>query len=598
MSSDFRTVLIRDSRLGITDELAYAVQSGGSNVTYQAYQAITATPSNIVFNAQIPSQSIVISREILIQTTIACNLRIDNVPNGDQAFSYGVTDSFQSFPLAKLMTTLTATINNCNVSVNLQDVIDAQLRLNDSRELYRYNGMTPSLPDQSYLNFVDGLGANNNALGNYNDQAYDVDQAPRGAFPCGVRIYRYTTAGGANYVDTNSFGQGDSGEYFIVCLEIKVTEPLFLSPIIFGDPCYNMQGFSGVNTMNFVANIDGTCKRLLSTMGTYDYTVSLGCPAVTGAVPANQVEAFTGTRLLFNFLSTQPTDMIPVRNVLPYQEFPRYLSLSTNNPAITNGSSASISSQNIQLNQIPDYFMIFARVPMSQQTIKNSASFLPINSISCNFNNASGLLSSASTQDLWRISVANGSTQAWTEFSGVASVIAPSQGVDQAGSGVPLQVGTTGSLLILSPPFNLSLASYLSSGSIGQYLFQFTLNVTNNTGASLQPEIVVVCVNSGVFTTVSGTSNIYTGLLTKQMVLDAKEKQNVRPVEQAVYRRMVGGKMAHSMLSAVRRMPMLSKHHFQSVRDDAGEMSASGHSGGAIGMPKPRGMASRLHKYL
>ena len=589
MSSDFRTALIRDSRLGITDELTYAVQSGGSNVTYQQYQAITATASNMVFNCQIPSESIVISREILLQSTLSINLEISGVPVTQSAFNYGSTDAFQAFPLAKLMTTLTATINNCNVSVNLQDVIDPLLRLNDSRELYRFNGMTPTLPDQAYLNYADGVGANNNPLASYSAPSYDVDQVSRGAFPASVRVYRYTTAGGANYVDQSPIALGQTaapGERWVVCITAKLTEPLFLSPIIFGDPCYNMQGFSGINTMNFVANIDGTAKRVFSTANNWTVAVGLGCPQITGAVPVGQVEAFTGTRLLFNFLSTQPSDLVPVRNVLPYQEFPRYLSLSTNNPPIANGATATISSQNIQLNQIPDYFMIYARVPMSQQTIKDSASFLPIERISCNFNNASGLLASATTEDLWRISIANGSTQSWLEFSGVASAPAP------AGTGVPPQVDTTGSILILAPAFNLSLADYLSSGSIGQYLFQFSLTVRNNIGAQLQPEIVVVCCNSGVFTTVSGSSNIYTGLLTKQMVLDAKEKRDVRPVEQAVYRRMVGGKMSHSMLSAVRRMPMLSKHHLSSVRADAGEMMASGHSGGA------RKMTSRLHKYL
>jgi len=587
MSSDFRTCLIRDSRLGITDELTYAVQSGGSNVTYQQYQAITATASNMVFNCQIPSESIVISREILLQSTLSINLQISGVTAGSSAFNYGSTDAFQAFPLAKLMTTLTATINNCNVSVNLQDVIDPLLRLNDSRELYRFNSMTPTLPDQAYLDYIDGVGATNNPLGSYAVASYDVDQVPRGAFPASVRLYRYTTAGGANYVDQSAIATGGAGERWVVCITTLLTEPLFLSPIIFGDPCYNMQGFSGINTMNFVANIDGTAKRCFSTANNWVVAVGLGCPAITGAVPQAQVDPFVGTRLLFNFLSTQPSDLVPVRNVLPYQEFPRYLSLSTNNPAIVNGASATISSQNIQLNQIPDYFMIFARVPMSQQTIKDSASFLPIERISCNFNNASGLLASATTEDLWRISIANGSTQSWTEFSGLASGIAP------AGTGVPARVNTTGSILILAPAFNLSLADYLSSGSIGQYLFQFNITVRNNIGGNLQPEIVVVCCNSGVFTTVSGSSNIYTGLLTKQMVLDAKEKRDVRPVEQAVYRRMVGGKMSHSMLSAVRRMPMLSKHHLSGVRADASEMMASGHSGGGR---KP--MTSRLHKYV
>jgi hypothetical protein len=270
--------------------------------------------------------------------------------------------------------------------------------------------------------------------------------------------------------------------------------------------------------------------------------------------------------------------------VLPYNEFPRYLSLSTNNPAIVPNAVATISSQNIQLNQIPDYFIITARVPMSQQTIKNSASFLQINQISCNFNNASGLLASATQSDLWRISVANGSTQSWIEFSGAATT------TSLAGTGTGKLIATTGSILILAPAANLSLADYLSSGSIGQFLFQFNITLKNNTAATFQPEIVVICCNSGVFTTVSGSSNIYTGLLTKQMVLDAKEKRDVRPVEEAVYRRMIGGKLAHGMASAIKRMPFISSKHLMSgVRPDAG-MVGMGHSGGKMG--------SRLHKYL
>ena len=339
--------------------------------------------------------------------------------------------------------------------------------------------------------------------------------------------------------------------------------------------------------MNFVANIDSTCKRAFSTANNWTVVPSLGCPAVTGANPFAQVQPFVGTRLLFNFLSTQPSDLIPVRNVLPYQEFPRYLSLSTNNPAMVPDSVATISSQNIQLNQIPDYFLIYARKPMSSQTIKDSASFLEINQISCNFNNASGLLASATQADLWRISVANGSTQSWVEFSGSAIK------TSVAGTGTGVLIPTTGSILILAPAQNLSLADYLSSGSIGQYLFQFNITLRNNYSATFQPEIVVVCCNSGVFTTVSGSSNIYTGLLTKQMVLDAKEKRDVRPVEQAVYRRMVGGKMAHSMSSAVKRMPMISSKHLTSgIRSDAG-LVGMGVSGGAHVK-----MHSRLHKYL
>ena len=68
MSADFRCRLIKDSRLAdITDSLDYAVMSGASSSTFQQFNAITSSSSSIVFNVQIPSESIVVSREVLIQ---------------------------------------------------------------------------------------------------------------------------------------------------------------------------------------------------------------------------------------------------------------------------------------------------------------------------------------------------------------------------------------------------------------------------------------------------------------------------------------------------------------------------------------------------
>jgi hypothetical protein len=253
--------------------------------------------------------------------------------------------------------------------------------------------------------------------------------------------------------------------------------------------------------------------------------------------------------MLVNFLSTQPTDLVSAKNVVPYMDLPRYLSLQSATGPLNAGASATFNSQNIQINQLPDYFIINVRKPMSQQTVKDSASFLRINSISVNLNNTSGLLSSATAQDLWRISVNNHSTQSWTEFSGQVSVADNATGLGSA-------VSTTGSLLILSPAYDLSLPDYLSCGSIGQYNFQFQINVTNIDADPVTPEIVIICVNSGIFTTLSGSSNIYTGILTKQMVLDAKTSEEaVDPVSSIQYKRMVGGAMLNRVSSAVKRMP-------------------------------------------
>jgi len=542
MSGDFKTTLIKDGRISdITDQLTYAVASGASSNTYQQFSAVSTSNSAMTFNIQVPSENIVVSREVLIQSDIHFTINITGVPNLSQAFNYGETDAFQAFPLNSLFTTCSAQINNTNVSSNLQDILPSILRLNDNRELYKYNGMTPSLPDQAYKLFSDGVGASNNPLGDWGDQSYDGDLQPRGAFPATFTLVHNITAGGqdASPISTNVL------DTFVITGVVRVTEPLLgLSPFIYGDAVYNKQGLVGINAMSFVFNIDSSCKRFFSTShSAYTYAVSLGTQA--------QQNPFTNTRMLINFLSTQPTDLISARNVVPYMDLPRYLSLQSSTAPMNVGTSASFNSQNIQINQLPDYFIISVRKPMSTQTVKDSSSFLKINSISVNLNNTSGLLSSALPEDLWRISVNNHSTQSWAEFSGSVN-----QAVNATGVGTG--ISTTGSLLILSPAYDLSLPDYLSSGSIGQYNFQFQINVTNIDSVAVTPEICIICVNSGIFTTIAGSSNIYTGVLTKQMVLDAKtNEESVDPVSSVQYNRMVGGSMLNRIATSASQIPIV-----------------------------------------
>ena len=169
-----------------------------------------------------------------------------------------------------------------------------------------------------------------------------------------------------------------------------------LSPFIFGDPTYNKGGMLGVNTISMVMNIDSTAKRLFRTASPYDVSIQLGT--------SSNSNPFSDTRLLFSFLSLQPTQLVKSRCVLPFFDYPRYIS-SANNALIAAGETKQITSNNIQLSMIPDYFYITIRKPINTMTMKDSDSFFPISRISVNLNNANGLLSGATTYDLWRFSV-------------------------------------------------------------------------------------------------------------------------------------------------------------------------------------------------
>jgi hypothetical protein len=81
-----------------------------------------------------------------------------------------------------------------------------------------------------------------------------------------------------------------------------------------------------------------------------------------------------------------------------------------------------VRTSTIQLNQIPDKLIVFVRKAMGLQTVNDPDFFLAIKNVSLNFNNSSGILASATTQDLYRYSVENGSNQSWLEFSGLANV--------------------------------------------------------------------------------------------------------------------------------------------------------------------------------
>lgn len=599
--SDFSTVLIEDNRIAsITSEEAFGVNSGAAQVTAQQFAAISASNSSIVFNVQIASENIVIDRHLLIQSQIVYTLCVTDVPAGDKAMSYGQTDSFQAFPLNSLFTTIQSTINNASVSTNLQDILPMVMRMNDNRVLSRYNSTTPSYPDQQYAEYATGALANNNPLAGYTNNSYDSDFLPRGAYPLDSIYVQHNITGGG--VDASLIST-DPLDTFKIVLTITVTEPfLALSPFINCQPSCNEAGLLGVNNMSIVCNIDSGARRLFSTMNAaYNYTGS-GLGNLSNQAGANP-NGFLSTKLLFTFLSLQPEmyAKLSTKNIVSFLDYPRYLSLANNTTVVPANGAATVklTSQSLQLNQVPDLIIITVRKPMSTQTIKDTSSFLalsPDNPISFNFNNSSGILSTYSIQQLYELSVKNGSSQTFQEFSGFAQI------PDNATGGVT-RVGTTGAMLVINPALDFGLPDYLSSSSLGQYQLQFNINVINQYTTDVTPEICIITMNSGLFATQQGTSQVFTGILTKEQVLNTKQQSPVPALDTSEYARMVGGKLQNrgmgNLLNFVKKMK--DKHKSGGTGFSGGVGSSGGGMSGGVGSSggslKSR-IKSRVSKHL
>ena len=593
---NFSTVLVTDPRLLVTDRIKYGVIQGGASCTSTAFNAITQSSSQIVFNVQCPSESTLIDRHILLQSTVtlafSATITQQQITDANNAgiatpdisiFNYGQTDALQVFPLQSLFSTMSSTINNSVVTINLNDVLQAILLMNETNELYEYNGTTNTLPDDTFYNYADAILSNSNPLGALNNTDYDMSCIPRGCLPVSLfNIVHNWTAGTGGAAGSNSsftIGAGGSNNNTQVNtwswnMTFKVVEPLLMSPWLFGNPKI-CPAIYGIQNLNFQFNI-GNTNRVFSSALPYITNISLAAQ-----------DPFQNTCLYLNFITCQSTQLLQSKNVVPYYELPRYIMSPSQNQVLaataaytapdnlTVAATASTftsvcgipinpgtyTSNNIQLNQIPDKVIIFARIPLANQTCQNSSSFACISNISINFNNNAGLLSSVPQYTLYQMSKKNGSTQTWSQFCGFQSSIS---GTNNGGYTI---IPTTGSLLVLEFGTDIPLpGSYYAPGSLGSFNFQFTIQLYNQSTVAYTPDIVLVTLNSGLFVSDRGSSSIYTGILNREDVLSTSEQT---PYTKADVDRLIGSgfhshlksNLAYGLHNHFSRMPQYMKGH-------------------------------------
>jgi hypothetical protein len=548
-SADFQKVLVRDERLNCKDSIKYAVNRSGQNITIAEFNAISATNSSHTYNIQVPSETTIIDRRVIWESTCVFKVSITpaaqaGVPNGTPATSLGYSSALGAFPLHGACLTQQFTINNNSVSVNMSDVLPAILRFHDKRELNRYNGMTPALYD-TYGKYADGLGASNNILGNYGDMSLDNDLYPRGSFS-EVQVSGNNTWGAAaTAVPTIANPNPVLIEYYV---RFTSREPLLASPFMWAKSSYSGQGFYGIQNLNVVMNLaTDNVSRLWRSGAAWDNVV-----LSAGQVPQTtySVVEYTNSKLIFNFLTPKPSDMLSARNVVPYWEMPRYLSTATSTIGYATReantklapATATIPSTTIQLNQIPDKLLIFVRKAKNSQLVSDGDFALAISRISINFNNQSGILASSTRDQLYRFSVEAGSNQSFHEFRGKAQLANNTTGFGK-------EVATSGSYLMLDMGRHIQITEdYYASGSLGNFNLQFSIDVENYIEAptasggavatTMPIELVLITLNSGLFVCEKGQSATYTGILTKDDVLSAAQQT---PHSTGDVERMVGG---------------------------------------------------------
>lgn len=502
--------------LDIDKKPEYAVIHGGNYVQYKQYQSTSYSPNSFQFSAPPPSEKILVGRKVLLRTPVTIQI---NGTAGSSGLMWNVNyDAIRAYALSSNLQTIQATINNSTATVQMSDVIQPLLRYHNPECMREVEySLTPTQLDNAQ-NYEDLAPLSvRNVLGSY-ENADGVTH--RGAFP---------------YVISSN----TSTQAVITC---TLAEYIYLSPFYFGFG--DAKGFYGVRTMDFNFTWNTNLSRFISHANS-SVSATISSVSVTFGQPS----------LLFQYVTPPMTMPRPALISYPYYVVNRF---PTGPTAIASNTTTVVSSNNIQLNSIPRRMYIFARQQNGEQTFNSTDTYAEIQNISIQFENVSGLLASASEQDLYNISKQNGLNMSWTDWTG---------GPVQGSSGI---YGTCGSVLCICPGIDIGLPDNLSSGVVGQFMMQYNITLRNpNVGTnakSINYMLYLITVDEGVWSITNGTSIPQgQGVVSQMDVLNAKSKPWISYDDVAFAQG--AGRFFSNMKNHMRRR----MHHLMHEKHDKGE---------------------------
>lgn len=433
-----KVVKCEDPIVRANAEREYVALLGGTRVTYKPFVSTSFSNSSFQFSTPAPSPHVYVDRMVHLKASFLVDL-VGN-DNGSPLLELNEF-ALRSYPLASIMSTISVTINNATASINMADVVDPLMRFNLCRDAKNtWHSTAPCFLDTTQQYFAAA-----NTLRNPLAKGLDNDyQDPRGGFR--VEVLQ----------NTNTAAR----------LRYTVSEPIFLSPLLFGD--YEECGFIGVQNMSWNFTI-GESSRIFTTSKDNITGVTVTFQGAGGVMPT----------LLVKYISPDSIQKIPKTVSFPYYDTQRYVTdLNESFPAATVdaiGAPRTVQSNNIQLQSVPQKMICFIRRKFGATPWVQPNAYLAITGISLNFNNNAGLLSSASQEDLYYMSVRNGLCMSWTQWSGgpIFNGTIPADGA--VGLGKVGDVGLSCGPLAIAFGQDIGLESTMAPGVLGTFQLQYQI---------------------------------------------------------------------------------------------------------------------------
>ena len=434
-------------------EQNHIVLAGSQRVTHtisaaDSSQLLPSAPSTSNWSINPPSNQTIMDRKLMVRHYIEVE--------ADAPFETSTNDALRQFPASSIIDVTTLVINGESVSDQTADKLHAMLCFgNNCHDRSKSISTSASMPDA------------------YQDYA---DWNQYGSGKCPLKAY------GENSCED---GRGGFPTFQVVSPTIRryvVTEPIWVSPLFSGIG-HQVEGMVNVNQLNLSLRYKTDTSLVWSHASTGQPITSVTC------------KFYRAPELLVTYLSPDSLQPIPDVQVLGYMKPQTYIK---NAGTLVPGDTTQLFSDSIRLSQIPRLVYLFVRHDQASSGFATPDSFLAIEAVSVNWNNESGLLASATKQDLFEISSRNGLNVSYPGFS------------EYRGSVLCLEMGK-----------DIGLPDSQAPGVQGSFTLQVNLTVKNTGSSNFDGDFYLVTMNEGTFSVAQNSARASIGNLSPELVLAA-----------------------------------------------------------------------------
>jgi hypothetical protein len=403
----------------------------GQSTVYQNYPAQSWGVGNntVTWSFTPPSMDVFVGRDMRTIMPITITYSGTEYSSGSNLLDDGY-DALRSLPDLRIITSMSISLNGINFPSTNQYDVYGDILCHYSR---KYRADHPlSAPDVTQ-EYVDAVGGINNPLTNY---------ASSESFEGGLKRGAYTVT---------SITRGASSATVV----LNLIGWIFIPGLLGLDQSESL-GFTQIRSLDINTTLDFSSQKLVSHATGRSTIVTSGVSAGITAQPT----------LIVKYI-TPPPELVP-KGPIHYPHFKMEKFVTSLGATLTANSTSTIYSNNVQLPCVPHYVYAFVKEQETNRLISTTDCFCAINQVSIDFGGYTGVLSSATAQDLWNISKQNGLIDSYPMFLGLSRT-----------SGFA-QLGTIGSLFCGSFGKDISMGSSgLSIGSPGPFNFKMQVSFKN-----------------------------------------------------------------------------------------------------------------------